>query len=107
MAGPPAKRAKLDDGFMLGGHDDGVRLDGTLVGAANVLKKKQPGVRGECEEQFLKRAISHPFLKRCVVRYLETRQEGGHSWLVLEVSIAAVPVPCRSRRMAAGLRPAV
>ena len=102
--GSPAKRAKRDDGFILGGHDDGVRLDGTFVGAANVLKKKQAGARGECEEQFLKLAICHPFLKRCVVRYLETRQEGGHSWLVLEVSIGAVPVPCRSRRMAADAR---
>ena len=102
--GSPAKRAKRDDGFMLGGHDDSVRPDGTFVGAANVLKKKQAGARGECEEQFLKRAICHPFLKRCVVRYLETRQEGGHSWLVLEVNIAAVTVLCCSRRMAADAR---
>ena len=99
--GSPAKRAKRDDGFMLGGHDGGVRPEGSSAGAAHVLKKKQPGTRGEREEQFLRRALAHPFLSRCVVRYCETREEGGHAWLVLEVGCACVPSP---RRAALGAR---
>ena len=44
VQGSPAKRAKRDDGFMLGGHDGGVKPDGNSGNAAQVLKLKQTGI---------------------------------------------------------------
>ena len=62
--------------------------------AAHVLKKKQPGANGEREEGFLQAMRTHPFLCRCVVRYVETRQEAsGQQVLVLENLCAGMGTP--------------
>ena len=62
--------------------------------AAHVLKKKQPGANGEREEGFLQAVRTHPFLCRCVVRYVETRQEStGQQVLVLENLCAGMGMP--------------
>jgi hypothetical protein len=85
--------AKLDDGFMIGGHDGSVKPNGESCTAEHVLKLKQAGARGECEERFLRAACSDPFLSRVAVRYLCTRQDGQQEWLVLENLLAGMRRP--------------
>ena len=89
----PAKRARKDDGFTLGGHDGGVRPDGSAADSALVLKAKQAGANGVREEDFLRSAVLHPFLSRFAVRYVETRRYGDQEWLVLENVMAGMQRP--------------